>query len=180
MAEAFIGEIRALGFSFAPRGWYACLGNLIAINQDTTLYSIIGDYYGGDGRVSFALPNLTGRAPLHVGGFSSTGPGLNTHILGRREGASAMHLLEKELPKHTHDVYAYQPPGDSDSPTSDRILANQISAKEFINDASVTPDTRMDIRTLQSSGSSQPHENRQPYLAVNFCICSEGTYPSRN
>jgi microcystin-dependent protein len=168
MAEPFLSEIRIMSFVFAPKGWTKCDGQLLPINQNQALFSLLGTTFGGDGRVNFALPDLRGRVPIHV--QSGTGG----HTLGERGGEQAHTLSIAEMPTHTHVVQASSAPGDSPVP-KDHLLAkvqgvdayNPPSNLVALNTATVTP-----------VGGSQAHLNMQPFLTLNFCIALQGIFPS--
>jgi microcystin-dependent protein len=168
MSEPFLAEIRIVGFNFAPRGWAFCDGQILPINQNQSLYSLLGTTYGGDGRTSFALPDLRGRTPLHKG------PG---HSLGQKSGAETVTLGIGEMPAHTHAAHASSQVGNSRTPAS-HLLAAEISPDAAYH--APTPGTLVGIRAITNAGGSQAHENMQPYIAVNFCIALQGLFPSRN
>lgn len=178
-AEPFIGEVRAFGEGFCPRGWSAADGKLLPIAQYTALFSIIGTIYGGDGRTTTALPNLIGRAPQSDG----TGPGLSTVRLGERAGTPTRVLSEANLPSHNHIVNATNAGGDKLGP-KDGLLADPntgITADARIyHDGSVTPNRVMDPGMIASAGGSQPINIQSPYLAMYWCVALEGLYPSRS
>ena len=165
MSEPFLSEIRVMSFGFAPKGWALCNGQLLPINQNQALFSLLGTTYGGDGRVNFALPNLQARAPMHTG---------NGHVLGERSGEQAHTLSISELPAHTHSWGATNTAANAPNPTSNLLGA----AAEY--NASGTNLVAMYPGTLSTVGGSQPHENMQPYLTLNFCIALQGIFPSQN
>jgi len=165
MSEPFLSEIRVMSFGFAPKGWALCNGQLLPINQNQALFSLLGTTYGGDGRVNFALPNLQARAPMHTG---------NGHVLGERGGEQAHTLSISELPAHTHSWGATNTAANAPNPTSNLLGA----AAEY--NASGTNLVAMYPGTLSTVGGSQPHENMQPYLTLNFCIALQGIFPSQN
>lgn len=167
MADPFLSEIRLFAFNFAPRGWAQCNGQLLPINQNQALFALLGTIYGGDGRVSFGLPSLQGRVPIHTG---------NGHVLGERAGAAAHTLTVNELPVHTHVVQASPNPGTQNIPADTHMLG-QRAAEVYRPPSDLAP---MIAGSAGGSGGSQAHENRQPYLAVNFCIALQGIFPSRN
>jgi microcystin-dependent protein len=171
MSEPFIAEIRIFAGNFAPRGWAFCNGQLLPIDQNTALFSLIGTTYGGDGRTTTALPNLQGRAPMHPG----RGPGLTERRLGQRGGSETVTLSEAQLPNHTHATMAYSRPGDLADPAG-RSLARSRGGKAYHEVDTLVP---MAAQALGPSGGSQPHNNMQPYLAINFIIALTGLYPSR-
>ena len=164
MSTPYLGEIRIFSFNFAPKGWEQCNGQLLAINQNQALFSLLGTTYGGDGRVNFALPNLQGRLPMHPG---------NNLVLGESAGEAAHTLLSAEIPQHTHLAYA------TNAPPSAGSLAGNVWAAG--NGAfAATANTSMYPLALANTGGSQPHENRSPYLALNVCIALVGIFPSQN
>lgn len=166
MAEPFVGEVRMVSFNFAPRGWAFCDGQLLPINQNQALFSLLGTVYGGDGRTTFALPDLRGRTPIHVDA---------NHPLGESSGEETHTLTLAEIPQHTHAVRAAAATAGTPSP-SGAMLATASSAiygpaKNLLR---LSPDT------VGSAGGGRAHENMQPYLVVNFAIALVGIYPSRN
>lgn len=177
--EPFLGEVKIFGFNYAPRGWGFCDGGLVQISQFTALFSILGTTYGGDGRVSFALPNLQGRAPMHPG----SGPDLTPRILGERGGTDSVSLKEANLPAHNHAIYASTEKATQKDPSASAVLAKQAGrkgggAKVYSTDTSSL--TAMGGDSLSKTGGGQPHTNMQPYLSLNFCIALQGLYPARN
>ncbi len=166
MATPFLGEIKIVSFGFAPKGWAQCNGQAMAIGQNQALYSLLGTAFGGDGRTFFNLPNLGASVPVHMG--------LGTTI-GESGGESSHTLNKSELPQHTHGAMAS--PSDGDAPVpQDRVLARSVNNPYANLDNQVT----LHPQTIASSGGSQAHENRQPYLALTFCIAIQGIFPSRN
>ena len=172
MSEPFIGEIRANGFNFAPRGWAFCDGQLLPIAQNTALFSLLGTTYGGDGRTTFGLPDLQGRAALHMG----QGPGLSNRSLGQKSGAETNTLNVNQLASHNH---SFSPPSGSTSGNTDVATNNVFSQAEEDNYLNST-NTAMAADTTESAGASNAANNMQPYQAVNFCIALVGVFPSRN
>jgi microcystin-dependent protein len=170
MAEPYIGQINLFAGGFAPRNYSTCAGQLLPIAQYTALFSILGTIYGGDGRTTFGLPNLQSRAPMHWG----SGAGLSPRRIGQTGGANSVPLTEAENAAHSHAMLAGVA-GTTNKPSSDVGIAN---AAIFAPPS--TPDQAMNVDALTKNGSGTPHENRQPYLAVNFIIALDGTYPSRN
>lgn len=172
--EGMIGEIRMFGGNFAPRSWAFCDGQLLPINQNNALFSILGTTYGGDGRTTFALPDLRGRVSIHQG----NGPGLSSHGLGSDGGSETNTLTDAQLPSHTHGAKTRIPValGDYDSDDeSDRRDAG------FIKGTLDEGRKGQGVRTkLSAAGGGQPINNMQPYLSVNYIICTEGVYPSRS
>ncbi len=163
MAEPFISEIRMMSFMFPPKGWALCNGQLLPINQNQALFSLLGTTYGGDGRVNFALPDLRGRVPLHFGnGFS----------LGQTGGAAATTLNMSQLPTHIHPVNANDGAANIAIPGPTTYLAGQ-SANPYGKGPATLPGP-----ILSNQGGSQPHTNMQPYLTISFCIALQGIFPS--
>jgi microcystin-dependent protein len=169
MSDPFIAEIRIFAGNFAPRGWSFCDGQLLPISQNTALFSLIGTTYGGDGRTTTALPNLKGRAPMHAG----RGPGLTPRSLGQRGGVETVTLSEAQTPSHTHTMVGNDEDPDQTSPVGGFLAAGT-------NMYHTTADTTLASSTLPSAFSAGAHNNMQPYLAINFIIALQGTYPSRS
>jgi microcystin-dependent protein len=167
VSEPFLAEIRIVGFNFAPRGWAFCDGQILPINQNQSLYSLLGTTYGGDGRTNFALPDLRGRVPIHVG---------NGHSQGQKGGWETHGLTVNELPKHTHQLQASSTEGDT-AVAANNVLAAE-SAADLYNAVNNVQD--MSSAAVGNTGGGQGHENMQPYLALNFCIALRGLFPSRN
>lgn len=163
MAEPFLSEIRIFSFGFPPKGWALCNGQLLQINQNQALFSLLGTTYGGDGRVNFGLPNLQGRAPIHMG----------NHTLGEQGGEQAHTLTSSELPAHVHAVHA------NSAAVTQTTPANNSWGSEANGYSSVSPDTALQGGSLSSSGGSQAHLNMQPYLTLNFSIALQGIFPSQ-
>ncbi|MGQ0800601.1 MAG: phage tail protein [Pseudomarimonas sp.] len=163
MAEPFLSEIRIMSFVFAPQGWALCNGQLLPINQNQALFSLLGTTFGGDGRVNFGLPDLRARAPIHVG---------SGHTLGERGGEQTHTLSISELPTHTHLVQAS--PTNADGPSAvNNVLAGALNTYR-------APDNLIALRpgSLANVGGSQAHLNMQPFLTLNFCIALQGIFPS--
>jgi microcystin-dependent protein len=164
MAEPFLSEIRIMSFNFPPKGWAFCNGQLLPINQNQALFSLLGTTYGGDGRVNFALPDLQGRVPIHMG----------SHTLGERGGEQAHTLSISELPMHVHVLQASSTDGDTPVPTSDVLAASAVQFYSAANNlTSLLPSTVANV------GGSQAHLNMQPFLVLNFCIALQGIFPSQ-
>ena len=174
MSTCYLGEIRITGFNFAPKGWALCNGQLLSIQQNAALFSILGTTYGGNGTTNFQLPNLQGRVGTHWG----TAPGGSSYVLGEIGGEATHTLIQSEIPNHTHTVGAASAGGTSLVPTNNVWAASIDGDPLYIsaNQANVT----MAPNALGTAGSSQPHDNMQPYLVVNFIIALQGIFPSRN
>ena len=172
MADPFVAEIRMFPFNFAPRGWAFCDGQLLPISQNTALFSLLGTFYGGDGKSTFALPNMQGNAPIHQG----QGAGLSQRFLGEQSGVETVTLLTSEMPFHSHNVVGRGTLGNQQQPST-RAWGGSNVSKQYAN---VAPDKTMALQTLSVAGSSFPHNNRQPYLTVNFCIALQGVFPPRS
>ena len=168
----FIGEIFMFGGTFAPRNYALCDGQLLPILSFTALFSIFGTTYGGDGRTTFGLPDLRGRAPMHPG----QGPGLSSRNLGQKGGQENVTLTANQLPAHTHTLRANSAAGDTAMPGGAVLAASGPGSYESLT----SPDVNMSATAVQNSGGGQPHTNMQPYLAVNFTIALQGLFPSRN
>lgn len=168
MAEPFLGEIRLMSFQFSPRGWALCNGQLLPINQNQALFSLLGTTYGGDGRVNFALPDLRDRMPVH------TGSGVT---LGQRSGEAAHTLSLAELPAHAHPML-----GSSTASTTGLTGPSAVPAASQGAAAYAAPGDLVSFagNAVTSVGGGQAHENRQPYLVLSFCIALQGIFPSQN
>jgi len=165
MAEPFLSEIRIMSFAFAPKGWALCNGQLLPINQNQALFSLLGTTYGGDGRVNFALPDLRGRTPIHTGSL---------HTLGERGGEQAHTLSISEIPTHTHVLNATNNNGATANPNNALLGA--------FNNGYLAPTalTTLNPGSVASVGGSQAHQNMQPFLTLSFCIALQGIFPSPN
>jgi microcystin-dependent protein len=173
--DPFLAEVRIMGFNFAPRGWAQCNGQLMPISQNTALFSLVGTTYGGDGRVTFGLPNLQGSVPMHPG----VGAGLTPRELGEIGGSETAAVDVSQIPMHTHTVRAASFPGDVQAPTSATALSRAHGGNAYQSNPSQNPVT-MAPEALTPAGGSQPHNNMQPYLTLNFCIALQGVFPARN
>ena len=171
MADPFVAEIRIFGFNFAPRGWAFCDGQLMPISQNTALFSLLGTYYGGDGKSTFALPNLRDSVPLHPG----QGPGLSLRDLGEVGGFETVTLLQSEVPPHTHAFNASASEAGSTSPGGELFAVGAGVAEYAPPGAAATLAAQM----VAPSGGDQPHNNLQPSLTLSFCIALQGVYPQR-
>lgn len=168
MAEPFLSEVRIMSFEFAPKGWALCNGQLLPINQNQALFSLLGTTFGGDGRVNFALPDLRGRTPIHVG---------SGHTLGERGGEQAHTLSIAELPEHLHVLNARSAQATASNPTNTSILAE--STGQFLYGPASNLQA-MAPNAVANAGGSQAHLNMQPFLTLNFCIALQGIFPSPN
>lgn len=174
MSEAFIGEIRVFAGNFAPKGWALCNGQLMAIAQNTALFSILGVTYGGDGKTTFALPNLQGRAPVQPG----AGPGLTNRTLGEQGGTATVTLLNTEMPAHSHVPQGYD--GGATTASANGSVWSKTAGRTAPPFYSVNaPNVSMSPQAVGVAGGSQPHNNMQPYLGVNYIIALEGIFPMR-
>ena len=173
MADPFVAEIRIFPFNFAPKGWAWCDGQLMPVSQNTALFSLVGTTYGGDGKSTFALPDLQGRAPMHPG----HGPGLSRHDLGETGGTETVTLLESEIPAHNHRVSGSNGPANLQSPAADRVLGRANTNAYLDNPGNLVT---MAPQALAPAGGDQPHNNMQPYLTFYFNIALQGVFPPRS
>lgn len=175
MSEGFIGEIRLIGFNFAPRSWAFCEGQLMPVAQNTALFSLLGTIYGGDGRTTFALPDLRGRTAIHHG----QGPGLSNHAQGQRAGAEQFTLNANQMPSHTHTATLY---GEPSQTLQQDMQGRLLGAADVYTDAGSSANRAMNGESVVvgDSGGGQSVTHRGPYLAVAYAICLEGLYPSRS
>lgn len=171
--EPMLGEIRWVPYNFAPQGWAFCDGQLLPIAQNSALFSLLGTTYGGDGRTTFALPDLRGRVMVHAG----AGPGLSSYQLGQKGGAEQVTLTTNEIPSHSHQLNGSESIADAEIPDDNRLAAKQRT-KLYSTDKGAT--TAMDTASISESGGSSPHENRPPYQTLNCIIALQGLFPSRN
>jgi microcystin-dependent protein len=193
--EAYMGTVMAWAPNFAPRGWMFCQGQTLSIAQYSALFALLGTTYGGNGQSTFALPNLASRVPLGAG----AGPGLSPYSLGQQSGTESVTLNSGQMPAHNHTVEVTNSPitvssanADSAAPTNGSSIAapGVASGRDFtptLGFNSADPDTTLNkatsgtpVVTVGIAGGNQPHENLQPYLALNFIICIEGIFPPRN
>ena len=176
-AEPFLGEIILAGFNFAPRGFALCNGQLLAISSNTALFSLLGTTYGGDGRVTFALPNLQSRVAIGFG----QGPGLSNYVLGEVGGQESVTLLSTQMPAHNHSVQSNNGDGTQSSPVNN-FFAGPGADRDlyWYNDATSGSTANMNAAAIGNTGTSLPHNNLQPYQVVNYCIATQGIFPSRN
>jgi microcystin-dependent protein len=173
MSDPFVAEIRIFPFNFAPKGWAFCDGQLLPISQNTALFSLLGTTYGGDGKSTFALPDMQGSTPMQPG----QGQGLSLRDLGEMSGVESITLLGTEMPVHTHTLRAVVDPGDISLPQQGAVLAVTTGATGYVSGSpQLTP---MAFQGLPPAGGSLPHNNMQPYLTLNFCIALQGVFPPR-
>ena len=172
MADPFVAEIRIFPFNFAPKGWAFCDGQLLPLSQNTALFSLLQTTYGGDGKSTFALPNIQGNAPMHPG----QGPGLSLHDLGETGGSQTVTLLESEIPAHSHRINASAGEGTATSPAG-QLLASGVGVNMY--STTTNPLTQLNPNALTPAGGDQPHNNMMPYLTLNFCIALQGVFPPR-
>ncbi len=167
MSEPFLAEVRMVGFNFPPRGWAYCDGQILPINQNQSLYSLLGTTYGGDGRTSFALPDMRGRTPIHVG---------NGHTEGQKSGEETHTLSIPEMPNHDHAMNATNASDNLEDQPEGKVFA-QASDNLY---ASFGTSVQLNNQSVANAGSGQAHNNMQPCLAIRFCIALQGLFPSRN
>ena len=174
MADPFLGEIRMFAGNFAPRGWAFCNGQILAISQNTALFSLLGTQYGGNGTTNFALPNLQGRVPMHQG----NGAGLTPREIGETGGSATVTLLANQLAPHAHAVNCLSTVGNAGAPTA--ALWAALGRGRPASYSNATPNVAMNGQALANAGGGQPHNNLSPYVAVSFIIATQGIFPSRN
>ncbi|MBX8465251.1 MULTISPECIES: phage tail protein [unclassified Deinococcus] len=170
MAQPFVGEIRLFAGNFAPNGWEFCDGRLLSIAENDVLFALIGTTYGGDGQQTFALPDLRGRTPVHMG----QGPGLSRYTIGQQGGSETVTLTAAQMPSHTHAPAAFSGAATLTSPQN-AVLASPTSGELYLDD---TPASALNPGAAQPTGGSQPHENTPPYLTLSFIISLFGIFPS--
>jgi microcystin-dependent protein len=172
MSEPYLAEIRIFSFSFAPKGWAFCAGQLLPINQNQAIFALLGTTYGGNGTTNFALPDLRSRVPMHQGNVQG-----NVFVEGQTGGEEAHTLSVNEIPSHSHFVNVSSVPGNSNSPAGN-FLAQ--SSRFVLYSGTLSTQTTLQPATVGNAGGGQPHANLQPYLVLNFCIALAGIFPSRN
>jgi microcystin-dependent protein len=168
MSDQFVGEIRVVGFNFAPIGWALCNGQLMAISQNTALFALLGTTYGGDGRSTFGLPDFRESVPMSSG----QGPGLSDRFIGEMDGVSTVTLTTAQLPAHTHPL-ALAAASAETGVAADNLTLGVANTNTYTDAAALAP-------LADNAGGGQPHNNRQPYLALNFVIALQGIFPARN
>ena len=171
MSDQFLAEIRIFPFNFAPTGWAFCDGQLMPISQNTALFSLLGTTYGGDGKSTFALPDMQGNAPMQPG----QGQGLSLRDLGEMSGVQNVTLIQTEIPVHTHNLQASNQVGTDRTPQGE-VLARSAGLNLYKASGSIV---QLDPKALTPAGGSLPHNNMQPYLTLNFCIALQGIFPQR-
>lgn len=171
MSEPFLAEIKIVSFNFPPKGWAECNGQFLPINQNQALFSLLGTVYGGNGQTTFALPNLRGQVPIHMG---------SGHTLGEKAGTSAVTITQQTMPTHIHFAQATSDPHTTNPENYQPLVSNGLFA--VVNNQYTTAANLTSLlpSTLASVGGSQAHENRQPYLVLNFIIALQGIFPSQN
>lgn len=174
MSDQFVAEVRIFPFNFAPKGWAFCDGQILPISQNTALFSLLGTTYGGDGKSTFALPDMQGNAAMHPG----QGPGLSLHDLGETGGSPFVTLLDSEMPSHNHAIQAKgtPPPANAGIPDPTVVLARSSGGTAYTAAANMS---QMNFQTISPAGGSLPHNNMMPFLTLNFCIALQGIFPPR-
>jgi microcystin-dependent protein len=183
MANPFLAEIRMFPFNFTPKGWAFCSGQLLPISQNTALFSLIGTFYGGDGKSTFALPNLQGNVPIHAG----QGPGLSERFLGETGGEPFVTLTQDQIPAHAHNVVATSTIGTAIAANGNQLAfasagASKTSAGNIATfySSNTNKATGMSPQAIGPTGGGQPHNNMMPYLTLYFCIALQGVFPPRS
>lgn len=170
MAQPYVGEIRMFAGNFPPSGWMFCDGTTLPISENETLFQLIGTTYGGDGQSTFNLPDLRGRVPIHQG----TGASGTTYTMGEMSGVETVTLTTQQMPQHNHALTATQTAGTQPNPGGN-ILSNSQGPQPYLQE---NPDGQLNNQAIQPAGGSQPHENMQPYLGINYIISLFGIFPS--
>lgn len=173
MTDQYVGEVRMFAGNFAPSGWALCNGQILPISQNTALFSLLGTNYGGNGTSTFGLPNLQARFPMHAG--SGSGPGLSERVVGESGGEPTVTLLTKDLPLHNHALNAAST--HTTGVASSGVTLAPTTPPIYHKPTDMVP---MAATSVSATGGNEPHENRQPYLAVTFIIALQGIFPSRN
>lgn len=180
MSQPFLGQLAIFAGNFAPVGWAFCNGQTLSIAENTALFSLIGTFYGGDGVTTFNLPDLRSRVPVHQG----QGPGLSSYVIGQTAGSETVTLLTQQLPSHTH-TFSAAAAADTNTPAGTLLASEGGTGASQVSIYAPFDTTAANMTTLlpagiTSAGGSQPHENRQPYLAINYIIALEGIFPTQN
>jgi microcystin-dependent protein len=182
MSSQFVAEIRMFGFNFPPTGWAFCNGQLMPISQNTALFSLLGTTYGGDGKSTFALPDMQGNAPMHPG----QGQGLSLYDLGQIGGSETVTLLQTEMPIHNHNFVVTTNAGTVNDATNNQLArgasgnpVSGLSQARIYSAPANAPNQPMAPQALAPAGGSLPHQNMAPYLTLNFCIALQGIFPAR-
>lgn len=173
MSNQFLGEIRSLGFNFAPVNWALCTGQTLPISQYSALFSLIGTYYGGNGTTNFQLPNLQGNVPMHWG----NGTGLSSYVIGETAGAATVTVATSEMPSHNHVVQVGEGGTVTGTPSPTTWLSESKPATTYVNTGA--PNAPLNLTAIGIAGGNIPHDNSQPYLTINFCIAMNGVFPPR-
>jgi microcystin-dependent protein len=168
MSEPFLSEIKLVSFNFPPKGWALCNGQFLPINQNQALFSLLGTTYGGNGQTTFALPNLRGRVPIHMG---------SGHTLGEAAGSTSVTINQQTMPQHLHFLQGSTATANTDTPSNTTLLGGSAPNDLYSGPASLSP---LIASTVTTVGGSQPHNNMMPYLVLNFIIALQGIFPSRN
>ena len=176
MSDPFVAEIRIFPFNFAPRGWAFCNGQLLPISQNTALFSLLGTTYGGDGKSTFALPNMQGSTPMQQG----QGPGLSLRDLGELGGEENVTLLQTEMPSHNHPALAANNSGSPLPTPVGNAWSSGLKTGPSLYSATSANDVAMSPAATSITGGSLPHNNLMPYLTLNFCIALQGIFPPRS
>jgi microcystin-dependent protein len=170
--DPFLGEIRVVGFNFAPTGWALCNGQLLPLSQNTALFALLGTFYGGDGKSTFALPNLVDSTAVNQG----QGPGLSPYYIGETTGVPYVTLLQTEIPAHIHSLLASNDPAELQAPAPNRAMARSTAGFAYNTSA---PNVLMSPQATSVTGGSQPHNNLMPSLVLNYVIALQGVFPQR-
>ncbi|MGH8079225.1 MAG: phage tail protein [Lysobacter sp.] len=176
MSTPYVGEIRLFGFGRTPTGWFACDGSLKSIAENEVLYTLIGTTYGGDGQVTFAVPDLQGRVPIHAG----SGPGLGSYVIGQRSGTENVTLSPQQMPAHNHILSATALTATATTPAPGVELGGLNGDSMYVTDTTGATAFAMNPATVGMSGGSQPHNNLMPTLTAQFCIAWAGIFPSQS
>lgn len=184
MSDQYLAEIRIFGFGFAPRGWALCAGQTMAIQQNTALFSLLGTTYGGNGTSTFALPNLIGNIPIHIG-RSQPGPGLSVYDLGETGGTTTVTILSEEMAMHSHSPMATTATGTVSASSGNQLAKAfegnlQGNTQGLVYSPVGTPLTQLPNQCIGALGGNQPHNNMMPTLFLNYCIALQGAFPARN